>query len=94
MIMVPTAEEFFLNTYFSDSISDDDKRLWLECNRQAKESVQIMIEFAKMHVTAALKAASEKAIVYADEGGYSEFVDEQSILNAYPLENIKQNIDT
>ncbi len=75
--MVPTAEEFFLNTYFSDSIS-----------------VQMMVEFAKMHVTAALKAASENATVYADEGGYSEFVDEQSILNAYPLENIKQNIDT
>jgi len=87
--MVQTAEEFFLNTYFSDSLSDDDKKLWLECNRQAKESVQIMIEFAKLHVEAALKEASEKATVYADEGGYSEFVDEQSILNAYPLEKIK-----
>ena len=89
MAKIPTAETFFLNTYFSDSISDDDKRLWLECNRQAKESVQIMIEFAKLHVEAALKAASEKATVYADEGGYSEFVDEQSILNSYSLDNIK-----
>lgn len=87
--MIPTADTFFLNNYFSDSLSDDDKKLWLECNRQAKESVQIMIEFAKLHVEAALKEASEKAIVYADEGGYSEFVDEQSILNAYPLEKIK-----
>lgn len=50
---------------------------------------QAMIEFAKLHVEAALKEASEKASVYADEGGYSEFVDEQSILNSYPLENIK-----
>lgn len=48
-----------------------------------------MIEFAKMHVQAALKAASEKASVYADEGGYSEFVDEHSILNSYPESNIK-----
>jgi hypothetical protein len=87
--MIPTADTFFLNNYFSDSLSDDDKKLWLECNRQAKESVQIMIEFAKLHVEAALKEASEKATVYADEGGYSEFVDEQSILNAYPLEKIK-----
>jgi hypothetical protein len=87
--MIPTADTFFLNNYFSDSLSDDDKKLWLECNRQAKESVQIMIEFAKMHVTAALKAASENATVYADEGGYSEFVDEQSILNSYSLDNIK-----
>jgi hypothetical protein len=89
MIMIPTADTFFLNNYFSDSLSDDDKKLWLECNRQAKESVQIMIEFAKLHVEAALKAASEKATVYADEGGYSEFVDEQSILNSYSLDNIK-----
>jgi hypothetical protein len=50
---------------------------------------QAMIEFAKLHVTAALKEASEKASVYADEGGYSEFVDEESILNSYPLENIE-----
>jgi hypothetical protein len=48
-----------------------------------------LITFAKLHVEAALKEASEKASVYADEGGYSEFVDEQSILNSYPLENIK-----
>ena len=48
-----------------------------------------MIEFAKLHVEAALKKASEKAEVYADEGGYSEFVDEKSILNSYSLDNIK-----
>ncbi len=50
---------------------------------------EIMIEFTKLHVEQALKIASEKAEVYADEGGYSEFVDEQSILNSYPLENIE-----
>lgn len=48
----------------------------------------IMIEFAKFHVQEALKQASKKALVYADEGGYSEFVDESSILNAYPESNI------
>jgi predicted AAA+ superfamily ATPase len=54
-----------------------------------QEEYSAMVEFAKLHVEAALKEASEKATVYADEGGYSEFVDEQSILNAYPLDNIK-----
>lgn len=49
----------------------------------------VMVEFARMHVLAALKQAAEKATVYADEGGYSEFVDEESILNAYSINNIK-----
>ena len=51
--------------------------------------IPLMQDFAKIHVEAALKEASEKAGVYADEGGYSEFVDEQSILNSYSLDNIK-----
>ena len=73
--MIPTAEE----TY--NKITG--------CIINHKDVKGAMIEFAKLHVEAALKAASEKALVYADEGGYSEFVDEDSILNAYPLENIK-----
>lgn len=42
-----------------------------------------MIEFAKLHVEAALKEANKKAVMtgYVDSG--------QTILNAYPLENIK-----
>lgn len=49
-----------------------------------------MIEFAQLHVEAALKAAAEKAEGY-NEGseGNDAFVDKQSILNAYPKENIK-----
>ena len=47
-----------------------------------------MIEFAKLHVEAALKEASEKA----EWKGYTlaavEICD-YSILDAYPLENIK-----
>jgi hypothetical protein len=49
----------------------------------------LMIEFAKLHVEAALKAASEDAhtkdVPYTDDVE----VDKDSILNAYPLENIK-----
>lgn len=60
---------------------------------------QLMIQFAKYHVEAALKEAAEKAVTdyeYAGETGefddipvYDYFVDKESILNAYPLENIK-----
>ena len=56
---------------------------------------EAMIEFAKMHVQEALKQASEEAEVehelsnpYDPNSGY-EIVNKDSILNAYPLENIK-----
>jgi hypothetical protein len=86
-----TAKEIYLKMVFPTTFENhrDEVELWFETLSDAKQSVEIMIEFAKMHVEAALKEASEKALVYADEGGYSEFVDEQSILNAYPLTNIK-----
>ncbi len=53
----------------------------------------ILIEFAKLHVQAALKAASQKACVnyeYDAANGNSEYsVAESTIINAYPLTNIK-----
>ena len=49
----------------------------------------IMIEFAQLHVEQALRQASEKAQTECDEGGETGFVDKNSILNAYPLDNIK-----
>ena len=57
----------------------------------------MLIEFAKMHVQEALKQASEKAFVTPidheeiSEGSFIPIwgVDDESILNAYPLENIK-----
>ena len=59
-----------------------------------------MIEFAKLHVQEALKQASEKSLMkdvnedchYEDEeGNFPEiyFIDKDSILNAYNLNNIK-----
>jgi len=58
---------------------------------------EFMIEFAKLHVEAALKQASEKAKVYSIYEGANEFeepqfsyeVDKNSILNSYDLNNIK-----
>ena len=56
----------------------------------------MMIEFAKMHVTEALKQASEKAELSDDSNCYAEAgycsktrPCNQSILNAYPLDQIK-----
>ena len=47
-----------------------------------------MIEFAKLHVTEALKEASEKAEI--EDLSYDDrIVNVKSILNAYSLENIK-----
>jgi hypothetical protein len=77
MEKIPTAKAFYQN-YIEEN--NHDSHVDIE---------EMLIEFAKLHVEAALKSASEKATVYADEGGYSEFVDEQSILNSYSLDNIK-----
>jgi hypothetical protein len=65
---IPTAEEFY------------DKK---DINGLPMSFNEKMIEFAKLHVEAALKEANEKAIMtgYVDSG--------QTILNAYPLKNIK-----
>ena len=57
----------------------------------------MLIEFAKIHVQEALKQASENATVTPidheeiSEGSFRPIwgVDDESILNAYPLENIE-----
>lgn len=55
-------------------------------------STEMMIEFAKLHVEQSLKLASKKAKI-VDVGidyAITEWVvDKDSILNSYPLENIK-----
>jgi hypothetical protein len=49
---------------------------------------EIMIEFTKLHVEAALKEASED-VELETYGNFGNSVNKDSILNAYPLENIK-----
>ena len=85
MKKLPTADEFY-------DKSDHDS------------IIDIMIDFAKLHVEAALKEASKKTFVefidltsdeifdysdvlYDDNIGIT--VNKESILNAYPLTNIK-----
>jgi len=84
MTKIPTAEELYKDTKINpnlDLFSDDVKHL-----------VELMIEFAKLHVEAALKAAWENAEIKQDifsESGEPIYeINHLSILNAYPLENI------
>jgi hypothetical protein len=62
-------------------------------NRLNDSSTELlMIEFAKLHVEAALKAASKKAKVVDVGIDYAIIewaVDKNSILNSYPSKNIK-----
>lgn len=57
-----------------------------------KSSVQeAMIEFAKLHVEAALKASAEKAELEYDSfhKDADPWINRDSILSAYPLDQIK-----
>ena len=81
MEKLPTAKQLF------DKMIEENE----ECT-----STEMMIEFAKLHVTEALKEASEKAECNNegtyDRGGESTdyyVVDKDSILDSYPLTNIK-----
>jgi hypothetical protein len=49
---------------------------------------EAIIECVKLHVAAALKAATENVFTDCDEDN-NIIADKGSILNAYPLENIK-----
>ena len=73
MEQMPTAEEWLKH---------------FEENAYPSTSIsECMIEFAKLHVEAALKEASEKSI--KKEGQITDRKLSESILNSYPLENIK-----
>lgn len=60
-----------------------------------EDAIEAMKKFAKLHVEAALKEAAEKAKIKYEYSGNTgseycdEYVDQNSILNAYPLTNIK-----
>jgi|688.fasta_scaffold1209212_1 hypothetical protein len=76
----PTAEEFYKSVVGASPIG---------------HTREIMIEFAKLHVQAALKAASEKAqagleTAHFAEGSYGvPVVNQSTILDSYPLDNIR-----
>ena len=83
---IPTAEEFIISTELLVKF-DNTQGCILE-----EELPSLFIEFAKLHVQAALKAADDNAdvtVVDVDMTGTIWGVDSETILNAYPLENIK-----
>jgi hypothetical protein len=71
-----TAEELALTIY---------RPINMTCNEFA---IKLAVEFAKIKVTEALKAASEDAELKFDEAGRMR-VDKDSILKSYPLANIR-----
>ncbi|TXG79351.1 MAG: hypothetical protein E6R13_09980 [Spirochaetes bacterium] len=91
MKKIPTAKKFIEN-YIEEN--NHDSNIDME---------DALIEFAKLHVEAALKEASEKALVLDmqekdtaeimgvsnEYGDYNFTVDKASILNSYSFENIK-----
>ena len=76
---LPTAEEIIAKIVKFESTNDT-----IECTVYSLS--QLMIEFAKMHVTAALKNASEKI---SDKNGKYIMPNKEFILISYPLEKIK-----
>lgn len=88
---IPTAEQFTRQTSILHDMWDNTRGQG-EWNQ--KEINKILVEYAKFHVEAALKAASKKASLtdfayeFLQEGAY-DAIDKESILNAYPLDNIK-----
>jgi hypothetical protein len=82
---IPTIEDFYIQHYGVCPMIEKEIAL-----HSHKDMIKFAKEFAKLHVEAALKQASEKAY-YRD---FNEYVcrseeNKQSILNAYPLTNIK-----
>lgn len=86
---IPTAEEFLKGCEHDGSFIP------------VSEVKRLMIDFAKLHVEAALKAAYENADLKEEEAGDEQIcwnesqmgdcyvLDKNSILSAYPLTNIK-----
>ena len=87
---IPTAEEFAEANQYELDYYDEGGYQGIEVKSFAIK----LREFAKLHVEAALRAASVSAEIENcgnpyDPSDDSKCVSETSILNAYPLDNIK-----
>ena len=76
MSKIPTVEEFLKQFELGNTGKID-----------IEDSKEAIIEFTKLHVEAALKEASEKAEKLMSHSWEKEY--QQSIINSYPLTNIK-----
>ena len=78
MEIIPSARDFAIG------------RIYIEDENDHQDVANALIEFAKLHVEAALKQASKKATAFqACNDDDPIIISESSIINAYPLENIK-----
>ena len=78
---IPTAEEYL-------TISNEFEVL--ETRKQEEVVTKTMIEFAKLHVEAALKEAEKETVKHISKTILElNMYNKDSILNAYTLENIK-----
>jgi hypothetical protein len=87
MNKILTAEEFF-----NKRAKECGFENWIEIivHQEWKYLELFPIEFAKLHVEAALKAAEEKTKTECNNSkGFRDFVNSNSIIEAYPLDNIK-----
>lgn len=86
--IIPTAEEYSKQKNLHGAILEPSPYYW----KRVRES---MIEFAKLHCEAQLEAIREKSkLIWSSEisqMAYNDevWIDDESIINSYPLENIK-----
>lgn len=79
MSKIPTAEEFVMKGH-----------LWVEDDKDVNDLTKSHIEFAKLHVEAALKKASENIPGFGSSTDIPDWEEvEKEVINSYPLENIK-----
>jgi hypothetical protein len=86
---IPTIEEFLVKSdvFSKPEISNFNLVLHRDAHMQAQRNIKhAMIEFAKLHVEAALEAAANEYYPKTKEN--FELIAER-FLNSYPLKNIK-----
>lgn len=81
MTKIPTAEEIILKNFNHDKNGD--------YKRGEVAIKDALIEFAKLHVEAALEAASDTDILSGKAYKHRTNLDMDTIMNSYPLDKIK-----
>ena len=86
-----TATEFLVrDELFKTPLTEEEKHYYIDRIITYDDYIKAMIEFAKIHVTEALKQALESIPCLGsstDIANYEEV--EEAVLNSYSLENIK-----
>jgi len=88
MEKIPTIKELFNKYSNLYQFEEGDPKYLID----REDFMTALTEFTKLHVKAALEAATKRAVAEAyqpDYGAMDAFIDKESILSAYPEENIK-----